>query len=90
MWLRIRVKHSIVDGPLHLIKLIYLFRSQTVDAKDAVTKSFQNGAFHAHSDFLLISPLFRIMLTFAVNMILKVRGDSEQVDASIRNRKNLY
>ena len=65
-------------------------RGQTVKVKDAVTKSIQNGAFHAHSEPLLISLLAGSSnenRTFAVNMILKVRGDSEQGDASVRNRK---
>jgi hypothetical protein len=90
MWFRIKVKHSIVDGPHHLIKLLYLLRAQTVEVKDAVTKSIQNGAFHAHSESLLISLLASSLnenRTFAVNMILKIRGDSEQGDTSVRNRK---
>ena len=57
VWFRIKVKHSIVDGPHHLIKLLYLLRAQTVEVKDAVSKSIQNRAFHAHSESLLISLL---------------------------------
>ena len=90
MWFRIKVKHSFVDGPLHLLKLLYLLRGQTGEVKDAVTKSIQNGSFHAHSESLLISLLASSSnenRTFAVNMILKVRGDSEKGDVSVRKQK---
>ena len=90
MLFRIKVKHSIVDGGHHLIKLLYLLTGQTVEVKDAFTKSNLNGAFHAHSESLLISLLASSSnenRTFTVYMILKVRGDSEQGDASVRNRK---
>ena len=88
MCFRIKVKHSIVDGPHHLIKLLYLLRAQTGEVKDAVSKSIQNGAFHAHSKSFLISLLASSSnenRTFAINMILKVRGDLGQGDASVRN-----
>ena len=56
--------------------IIFLLRGHTVEVKDAVTKSIQNGEFHAHSESLLISLLASSSnenRTFAVNMILKVR-----------------
>ena len=55
-----------------------------------IKQNYKKIPFHAHSESLLISLLassLNEIRTFAVNIILKVRGDSEQSDASVRNRK---
>ena len=70
------------------IKLLYRLKSQIMEVKGA--KSFQNEAFHAPSESVLISQLAsssKQNKTFAVNTIMKVRGNSELGITSVRSRK---
>ena len=89
VWFDVKVKHSIVDGPHHIITLLRLVRQQRKEFRELVTPYIQSGAWFAHPEAVLVSLLASPVAAnrkFAVDQILKVRGDSDLGDMRKRNR----
>ena len=57
MFFEIKVKHSIVDGPKHIITLLQLLHAQPPEVVKAVSPYVQTGAWFAHPEALLITLL---------------------------------
>ena len=90
MYFQIKVKHSIVEAPQHIVTLLRLFNQQDRDVKEATGKYVRSGAWFAHSECLLLSLLSssdKDDREFAVAEILKLRAESDKGDRSVRNRK---
>ena len=89
VWFDIKVKHSIVNGPHHILTLLRLVRQQSQEVRDTVTPYIQSGAWFAHPEAILVSllasPVFKDR-EFAVKQILKIRGDSDLGDIRPRDR----
>ena len=89
IWFDIKVKHSIVDGPHHILTLLRLVRQQSEEVKDIVIPYVRLGAWFAHPEAILISLLSSAVSEereFAVGQILSIRGDSDLGDMSVRAR----
>ena len=89
VWFEIKVKHSIVNGPHHIITLLRLLSQQSKEVREIVTPYIQSGAWFAHPEAILVSLLASPKSAdreFAVSQILKVRGDSDMGDMRRRDR----
>ena len=85
----IKVKHSIVDGPHHILTLLRLVREQSEEVQEIVIPYVRSGAWFAHPEAILVSLLSSSVSAereFAVDQILSVRGDSDLGDISVRER----
>ena len=92
-WFNIKVKHSWVEGPRHVLYQLELLRFQKKKVLDIVKPTVQRGAWYAHSESVLQAMLCSEVdeeRRFAIDMILKIRGEGEddnQVgDTSVRYR----
>ena len=93
MWFEIKADSSIVKGPYHILQEIRMVqkmrgeddRSKTV--KDIAKKFIEKGAWHAHTEHLLVSLLSSDDESdrhFAIEKILKLRNGQEYGDKSVR------
>ena len=85
----IKVKHHIVDAPYHILTALRLLKAQPKKVKDAITFYVRTGAWYAHPECLLLSLLASPTSSdrqFAISQILKLRGESEFGDNSLRPR----
>ena len=57
MFFEIKVKHSILDGPNHVVNQLRLLRSQPLQVVKIVSPYIQTGAWFAHSEAILLSLL---------------------------------
>ena len=89
VWFDIKVKHSIVAGPYHVLTLLRLVRQQNKEVRDIVIPYIRSGAWFAHPEAVLVSLLASPSLEdreFGVQQILKIRGDSDLGDMQVRDR----
>ena len=89
IWFDIKVKHSIVDGPYHILTLLRLVRQQSEEVREIVIPYVRSGAWFAHPEAILVSLLSSPVpeeRKFAVDQILTIRGDSDLGDISVRER----
>ena len=90
MFFKIKVKHSIQDGPYHVLSLLNLVRQQNAIVKHTVEPYIMCGAWFAHSEPVILSlvssddPEER---NFGVKQILKIRGSEEYGETSPRARR---
>ena len=90
MWFSIKVNNSWIEGPHHILKQLSLVRDLHQSVQDKVMKYVRSSAWNAHSESLLQTMLAsddQAEREFAVQQILKIRGESEHGDSSIRPRK---
>ena len=89
MWFEIKCRSNILHGPRHMLKAVQLVDMHCpVKLKAVVEEVMQRGGWHAHSENLLLSLLGsedEEERKFAVDIIKKVRGDSEFGDKSVRD-----
>ena len=86
----IKVKHSIVDGPYHILKLLRLFNQQPDKVRDATAKYIRSGSWFAHPEAIILTMLSnkdREEREFAVDRVMEIRAGSEKGDESVRPRK---
>ena len=57
MFYEIKVKHSILDGPRHILTLLRLLRSQPQEVLEIVSWYVNKGAWFAHSEAILLTML---------------------------------
>ena len=57
VWFDIKIKHSIVDGPYHVLTLMCLVRQQSKEVRDIVTPYIRSGARYSHPEGILVSLL---------------------------------
>ena len=85
----IKVKHYLVDAPLHALTSLKLLRAEPEEVRHIITPYIQSGAWHAHPENLLLSLLasnVEAEREFAVDKILSLRGDKMFGDDSVRPR----
>ena len=85
----IKVKHLIVDAPYHILTFLRILKTQPKKVKDAITFYVRTGAWYAYLECLLLSLLASSTPSdrqFAISQILKLRGDKEFGDNSLRPR----
>ena len=88
MWFDIKVKHSWLEGPRHILKELSLFRLQS---KDMVFPTLKRSACNSHSESLLqtmVCSSDKDEREFAVQQILKIRRKNKLGDLRSRSRKN--
>ena len=79
----------IVDAPYHVLTSLRILRTMPKKAKDIITFYVKTGAWDAHSECLLLSLLSSPTLAdwqFAISQIMKLRGNADFGDKSVRPR----
>ena len=61
LYFDIKVKNSLVYGPIHVLTSLRLFRTQPKEVQDAIKDTIIRGAYHAHSENLILSLLSSII-----------------------------
>ena len=90
MYWEIKVKHSIVEAPRHVLTQLSLLRKQDPSVQEIVAPYVRSGAWFAHSEAIilsLISSQDKKEREFGVQMIIKRRGNSEFGDNAVRARR---
>ena len=90
MWFRIKVLHSWLDGPRHVLTHLELLRLQTPDVQRILIPYLRTSSWFAHSESIL-----QTLLTssdaeerkFGVQKILKIRGRNSHGKTAPRKRK---
>ena len=90
MWFQIRVKHSWIEGPRHILTHLSLLKLQSPDVQAVLLPYLRTSAWYAHSESVLTT-----LLTsqdpkerdFAVEKILKIRGKQDVGKTKPRKRK---
>ena len=77
MFFQIKVKHSWLEGPRHVLRELGLFRLQSQSVQDLLLETLGRSAWNSHSESVLQTMICsedREERVFAVNMILKLQG----------------
>ena len=88
-WFQIKVNHSWVDGPRNILYELNRIRTQKKLVQNVVEKVVRSSAWFAHSEPILITMLSSCESAermWAVDMILKIRGNKNKGDKNIRPR----
>ena len=91
MWFNIKVKHSWLEGPRHILTELSLLRLQSPKVQEIVRPTVNRSAWNAHSESVLQTMLCsedKEERDFAVSKILKIRGKNKLGDLKPRSRKN--
>ena len=87
LYFEFKVKHTIVDGPRHIVTSLRVLRSQPQEVINIVSPYIQSGAWFSHPENILLSLLAssdKKERIFAVEKVIAARGDSEFGDKSVR------
>ena len=77
LYFDIKVKNTLVDGPKHILTTLRIFRQQPKEVQNVIKDNIIRGAFHAHSENLILSLLSSNVeqeRVFAIEKILQIRG----------------
>ena len=89
MWFEIKSKPNILQGPHHVLKTVQLVTKYcSPEVKEVVNPVIQRGAWHAHTENVILSMLGSQdaqMREFAIDAIKKIRALDEKGDASVRD-----
>lgn len=93
-WFNVKVKHSWIEGPRHILFQLDCLKSQRKEVLDLVMPTVRRSAWYAHSEAIIQTLLCsedqkeRIK---GVERILAIRGagdlDAQQGDSSVRTRR---
>ena len=87
----IKVKHSWLDGPRHVLNELSLFRLQAPSVQELLEATVRRSAWYSHSESVLQTMICsddKDERGFAVDMILKIRGRKTEGDLRPRYRKH--
>ena len=93
MWFEIKADSSIVQGPYHILREIQILQKmkgedeRSMEVKEIAMKFVEKGAWHAHSEHLLVSLLSSSDESdrrFAIDKIVSLRDGNEFGDRSVR------
>ena len=90
MFWKIKVKHSIVDAPRHILTSLELLRQQHSIVRDVVTPYICSGAWFAHSEAVILALVCstdRNERMFGVEKILEKRGEEDYGSLAVRPRR---
>lgn len=85
----IKVQHKLQDGPYHILTQLRILKTQPKKVRDIATFYVRTGAWFAHWECVLLSLVASSKeddRKFAVMQILKLRGNNEYGDTSVRPR----
>lgn len=91
MWFNIKVKHSWLEGPRHILTELSLFRLQSAEVQHMVLPTLKRSAWNSHSESVLQTMLCsenREEREFSVATILQIRGNIKLGDLKPRARKH--
>jgi hypothetical protein len=77
MWFLIKVKHSWLEGPRHILTELSLFRLQSPEVQTILLPTLRRSAWNSHSESVLQTMLCskdRQEREFAISTILRIRG----------------
>ena len=89
LYFDIKVKHHLIHGPYHVLTQLCILRTLPKKVQNIVTPYIRTGAWYSHSECILLSLLGSADgddRQFAVDMIMKIRGQNELGDTSVRPR----
>ena len=93
-WFNMKIKHSWIEGPRHVLFQLACLQSQPDDVVEIVSSTVKRAAWYAHSENIiqtLLSSKDEEERTLGVNAVLKIRGDGDpelqRGDSSVRTRK---
>ena len=89
LYFDIKVKNSLVDAPRHILTALRIFRTQPEEVQAIIKDTLIKGAYHAHSENIILSLLASNIeeeRDFAIDKILEIRGPFNKGNPSIRNR----
>ena len=90
MWFQIKVKHSWLEGPRHVLFELSLYRLQSHQVQEIILPTLLRSAWNSHSESILQTMICspdREEREFAVKQILKIRGKNKLGDMKPRPRK---
>ena len=90
MWFQIKVKHSWIEGPRHVLTLLILLKLQSPEVQAVLLSYLRISAWYAHSESILQTLLASQdskERDFAVKKILKIRGKQDVGKTQPRKRK---
>ena len=77
MWFQIKVRHSWIEGPRHVLTHLQLLKLQSPEVQNILIPYIRTSSWYAHSEAILQTMLCsgdESERKFAVNKILKMRG----------------
>ena len=89
LYFDIKVKNSLVHGPIHVLTSLRIYRTQAKEVQDAIKETIVRGAYHAHSENIILSLLSSNIeedRVFAIEKILQIRGAFNRGDTYARDR----
>ena len=90
MWFNIKVHHSWIEGPRHVLTHLQLLRLQAPDVQKILLPYLKTSSWFAHSESILQTMLCSPDQTereFAIKKILKMRGKAPFGKTGVRYRK---
>ena len=90
MWFQIKVKHSWLEGPRHILMELSLYRLQSPQVQAILLPTLTRSAWNSHSESVLqtmICSKDKAEREFAVKTILKIRDKNNFGDLRPRARK---
>ena len=90
MWFQIKVKHSWLDGPRHVLTHLSLLKLQSPEVQSVLLPYLRTSSWYAHSESILQTLLASQdpkERDFAVKKILKIRGKQDEGKTQPRKRK---
>ena len=90
MWFSVKVKHSWIEAPRHVLEQVMLVREQEHNVQEIVWPFVASSSWFAHSENILqtlVCSDSEEERQFGVKKILEIRADKEQGDMSVRPRR---
>ena len=90
MWFKIKVRHSWLEGPRHILEELRLFRLQSPVVQEILEATLRRSAWNSHSESVLKTMICsedREEREFAVTKILQIRGRNKLGNIKPRPRK---
>ena len=90
MWFKIKVRHSWLEGPRHILEELRLFRLQSPVVQEILEATLRRSAWNSHSESVLQTMICsedREEREFAVTKILQIRGRNKLGNIKPRPRK---
>lgn len=89
LYFDIKVRNSMVEGPNHILTTLRVFRKQPREVQNIIKDTISRGAYHAHSENVLLALLcsnLKEERVFAIEKILHIRGPFELGNTLPRDR----
>ena len=79
LYFDIKVHHNLISGPYHVLESIKLANQQPEEIQSIIKPVIQNGAYHAHSESVLLFLLGSVDIDLrdkGVDANLAIRGEN--------------